>query len=57
MPEKTLEDYAGNGDGTYHARGLVQFLMSTFAGKEISDEEAQAIVNEGVQKAKDRKGV
>lgn len=56
MSEKTLEDYAGNGDGTYNARGLVQFLMFATTGVELSDAEAQEIVDEGVARAKAKRG-
>lgn len=56
MSKKTLEDYAGNGDGTYNARGLVQFLMAATTGKELTDAEAQEIVDEAKARAKAKRG-
>lgn len=55
MADKTLEEMAGNGDGTYRMTGLVQFMYEISTGKPLSEEEAQKIVDEGVAKAKQRR--
>lgn len=57
MPEDNifqtdLFESCANGDGTYNGYKLVQMLYQTTTGKEMSDEEARALVQEVVDSKK-----
>lgn len=54
--ETKLHDYVRNPDGkTYDAGRLVTWLIFSTTGKQISKEEAAAIVEEAVQRRRERK--
>lgn len=51
-PTTTLAEFAGNPDGkTYNGAKLAVFLVYASTGKQLSDEEGEAIVAEAKAKA------
>lgn len=52
---QTLGDFARNPDGqTYDGRKVAQFLFEAMTGKPLSEEEAQAMVDEAKRRKAER---
>jgi len=54
-PATTLAEFAGNGDGTYNGARLAIFLVYCTTGKQLSQEEGEAIVADAKERAKCRR--
>ncbi len=55
VTDKPLHEATANGDGTYNGYRLVRWLFEAATGKEMTQEEAEALVVEAKHKAEDRR--
>lgn len=46
--DRTLHEFAANGDGTFDGRKVVQWLFEATTGKPMSDEDAKKLVAEAL---------
>jgi hypothetical protein len=55
MFDKTLEEAAANGDGTFSGLKTIQWLHHAMTGKPLSDDEAKNLLDEAQERIKKKK--